>query len=152
MRKNQKSSKNFIYLISACLAGVNCRWDGTNSRNQKIIELVGKGRALLVCPEELGGLSTPREKAYFFEGDGKDVIAGKGKVITLSSKDITSQLLAGAKKTLKMAKKYKIKYAIMKKNSPSCGCGKIYIKGKLVKGDGVATVILKRERIKIIAQ
>jgi uncharacterized protein YbbK (DUF523 family) len=152
MRKNQKSSKNFIYLISACLAGVNCRWDGTNSRNQKIIELVGKGRALLVCPEELGGLSTPREKAYFFEGDGKDVIAGKGKVITLSSKDITSQLLAGAKKTLKMAKKYKIKYAIMKKNSPSCGCGKIYIKGKLVKGDGVATVILKRERIKIITQ
>ena len=106
----------------------------------------------MVCPEELGGLSTPREKAYFFEGDGKDVIAGKGKVITLSSKDITSQLLAGAKKTLKMAKKYKIKYAIMKKNSPSCGCGKIYIKGKLVKGDGVATVILKRERIKIITQ
>lgn len=152
MRKNQKSSKNFIYLISACLAGVNCRWDGTNSRNQKIVKLVGKGKALLVCPEELGGLSTPREKAYFFEGDGKDVIAGKGKIITLDGKDITSQMIEGAKKTLKLAKKHNIKYAIMKKNSPSCGCGKIYIKGKLVKGDGVTTALLKKEGIKIISQ
>ena len=114
--------------------------------------MVGKGDALLVCPEELGGLLTPRERAEFLEGEGKDVISGKGKIITSSGKDITSQMIRGAKKVLAMAKKHDIRYAIMKKNSPSCGCGKIYRKGVLVKGDGVTTALLKREGFKIIAK
>jgi uncharacterized protein YbbK (DUF523 family) len=150
MRENPKSSQNFSILISACLAGVNCRWDGTNSRDQKIIELVGKSRVLLVCPEELAGFSTPREKAEFLGGDGSDIISGKGKIVTLDGKDITSQMVKGAERTLQLAKKYNIRYAIMKKNSPSCGYGKIYRKGRLVKGDGFATAILKKEGIKII--
>ena len=114
------------------------------------MELVGKGRALLACPEELAGFSAPREKAFFFEGDGNDIISGKGKIITLDGKDITSQMVKGAKKTLQLAKKHNIKYAIMKKTSPSCGYGKIYRKGRLVKGDGVTAALLKKEGIKII--
>jgi len=138
------------YLVSACLAGEKCRYDGKSSEDKKIVQLVKKGLAIPVCPEKLGGLPVPRPKAEIDKGDGKDVVSKKSKVITEEGTDITSQMIKGAKKTLRIAQRYKIKKIFMKDKSPSCGCGKIYRKGRLIKGDGVTVALLKEKNIKII--
>lgn len=132
-------------LVSACLAGVKCRYDGTAKPNKKVIDLVKKGEAVLVCPEQLGGLMTPRMAS--------EIIGGR--VIRADGKDITKNFVAGAKEALKIAKMYGCKEAILKSNSPSCGVGKIYdgtFSGKLRKGDGIFTKLLKRSKIRCIAE
>ena len=135
-------TKRKIILCSACLLGIKCRYDGKSKANKKIIELSKKEILIPVCPEQLGGLPTPREPA---EQRGK-------KVITKSGKDVTKNFKMGAKQVLKLAKLFGIKKAILKQKSPSCGCGQIYdgtFSDKVIKGNGVATALLKREGIKI---
>lgn len=137
-----KKVKRKIILCSACLLGIKCRYDGKSKANKKIIELSKKEILIPVCPEQLGGLPTPRELA---EQRGK-------KVITKSGKDVTKNFKMGAKQVLKLAKLFGIKKAILKQKSSSCGCGKIYdgsFTRKLIKGDGVTTALLKGEGIKI---
>jgi len=98
-----------------------------------------------VCPEQMGGLSTPRETAE----------KKKGKVITKSGKDVTLNFKKGAREVLKIAKLLGIKKAILKQRSSSCGCGKIYdgtFSGKVIKGDGVTAALLKRNKIKVITE
>lgn len=141
-------------LCSACLLGINCRYDGQNKLNQKIIELAKKELLIPVCPEQLGGLSTPREGPEI-TGDGSEVLDGKAKVITKTGKDVTENFIRGAKETLELAILLNIKEAILKQKSPSCGCGKIYdgtFSGNLIKGDGVTTALLKRNKIKTISE
>ena len=98
-----------------------------------------------VCPEQLGGLPTPREPS---EQKGK-------KVVTKLGKDVTKNFKNGAKEVLKLAKRFNIKEAILKQRSPSCGCGQIYdgtFTGTIIKGDGVTAALLKKNRIKIISE
>ena len=93
-----------MYLISACLCGVNCKYSGKNNLNDRCLELLRDGKAILVCPEQLGGLSTPREPAEII-GSPKEVLEGAdGKIISISGKDVTEEFLKGAKETLKIAK------------------------------------------------
>jgi len=137
--------KRKIILCSACLLGIKCRYDGKDKLNKKVIELSKKKILIPVCPEQLGGLSTPREPA---EQKGK-------RVITKSGKDVTQNFKKGAKEVLKLAKLFGIKEAILKQKSPSCGFGKIYdgsFSGKLIKGNGVTAALLKRKGIKIITE
>ena len=137
--------KRKIILCSACLLGIKCRYDGKDKLNKKVIELSKKKILIPVCPEQLGGLSTPREPA---EQKGK-------RVITKSGKDVTQNFKKGAKEVLKLAKLFGIKEAILKQKSPSCGFGKIYdgsFSGKLIKGNGVTAALLKRNKIKIITE
>ena len=137
--------KRKIILCSACLLGIKCRYDGKDKLNKKVIELSKKKILIPVCPEQLGGLSTPREPA---EQKGK-------RVITKSGKDVTQNFKKGAKEVLKLAKLFGIKEAILKQKSPSCGFGKIYdgsFSGQLIKGNGVTAALLKRNRIKIITE
>jgi len=132
-------------LCSACLLGIRCRYDGKSKRNRKVIELTKKEILIPVCPEQLGGLPTPREPA---EQKGK-------KVFTRSGKNVTKKFLKGAKEVLRVAELFGIKEAILKQKSPSCGCGKIYdgtFTGKLIKGDGVTTSLLKKNKIKVISE
>lgn len=131
-------------LCSACLLGIKCRYDGKSKPNKKVIKLAKKEALIPVCPEQLGGLSTPREPAE----------QRKGKVITKSGKDVTENFKKGAREVLKLAKLLGIKEAILKQRSPSCGCGQIYdgtFSGKIVKGDGVTAALLKKNRIKVIS-
>ncbi len=98
-----------------------------------------------VCPEQLGGLPTPREPAEIREG----------RVITKSGKDVTENFKRGAEEVLKIAKMFGIKEAVLKQGSPSCGCGRIYdgtFSGKIVEGDGVTVALLKRHGIKVITE
>jgi uncharacterized protein YbbK (DUF523 family) len=132
-------------LCSACLLGVNCRYDGRNALNKKVVELLEKETLIPVCPEQLGGLSTPREPAE---------IVGK-RVITRSGRDVTENFMRGARETLKIAKLFGVKEAVLKQGSPSCGCGRIYdgtFSGRTVKGDGVTTALLKSHGIKVVTE
>lgn len=132
-------------LCSACLLGIECRYDGKSSLNKKIIELAKKEILVPVCPEQLGGLPTPREPV---ERRGE-------KAVTKSGKDVTENLERGAKQVLRLAKLFGIKEAIMKQRSPSCGCGQIYdgsFSGKLIRGDGVTTALLKKNGIRVISE
>jgi uncharacterized protein YbbK (DUF523 family) len=132
-------------LCSACLLGIKCRYDGRSVLNEKIIELAKKEKLLPFCPEVLGGLPVPREQTEL----------KNGKAITKSGKDVTSFFEKGAEETLKIARSFDIKEAILKQRSPSCGCGQIYdgtFSGKITKGDGITAALLKKNGIKIISE
>jgi len=132
-------------LCSACLLGIKCRYNGKSKKNRKVIELAKKEILIPVCPEQLGGLPTPREPAE---------IKGK-RVFTKSGKEVTKNFQKGAEEVLKIAKLFGIKEAILKQKSPSCGLGKIYdgtFRGKLIKGKGVTASLLKKNKIKIISE
>jgi len=134
-----------MYLISACLAGINCKYDGQNNISNEIISLVKKGEAILVCPEQLGGLSTPRPPAE---------IKGN-RVININGDDVTEQFKRGANETLKIAKLYGIKKAILKAKSPSCGVGKIYdgtFSGRIIDGNGITAEILKLNGVQVYTE
>lgn len=138
------------YLISACLCGIPCRYDGKNATDEKMERLVRSGQAIPFCPEVLGGLPVPRDRAEIIGGEGKDVIDGSVSVISQRGEDFTPFFLHGAMASLAIAGKFGIRKAIMKKNSPSCGCGWIKRNGKRVKGDGVTTALFKRAGIKVM--
>ncbi len=140
------------YLVSACLCGIPCRFNGKSSRDPKVEKLVRMRRAVPVCPEVLGGLSIPRQPVEITQGGGEDVLSCAAGVISGSGEDMTPFLLRGAFASLKIAKKFKVKKALMKQRSPSCGCGQIKRKGSLAKGDGVTTALFKREGIRVISR
>jgi len=130
-------------ICSACLLGVKCRYDGKSKANKKVLALVKRVILIPVCPEQLGGQTTPR----------KDAEQKGSRVIEKSGKDVTKYFLAGAKEVLRIAKILGIKKAILKQRSPSCGCGQIYdgsFSGKIIKGDGLTTKLLKKHHIKVI--
>ena len=132
-------------LCSACLLGINCKYDGKNNVNKKVLALAKKEILIPVCPELLGGSSVPRECTEL-RGD---------KVITESGKDITEIFIRGANEALKIARLFKIREAIFKARSSSCGSDKIYdgtFSHKVINGDGVTAELFKKNGIKIITE
>ena len=131
-----------MILVSACLAGVNCNYKGGNSEDAGVADLVREGLAVMVCPEQLGGLATPRPPAEI----------KNGRVFTKNGDDVTEAFLRGAREVLNIAKKYHCHKAILKSRSPSCGCGKIRdggFSGTLTDGDGITTALLKENGIEV---
>lgn len=140
-------------IVSACLTGIDCMWNGKSKPCQKVIDLVKQGKAIPVCPEQLGGVKTPRIPQEIQGGTGEDVSNGKCKVVNKNGEDVTQQFIKGAEEALKIAKLVNAKEFIAKSKSPSCGCGLTYdgtFSGKLIKGDGVATAFLKKNGIKVV--
>lgn len=134
-------------LISACLAGINCKFNGENNLLDSGVldEISKKYHLLFVCPEVFGGLSTPREPA---EMKG-------GLVVTKTAKDVSENFKFGAEICLKIAKLNGCKKAILKARSPSCGSGQIYdgsFTKKLIFGDGVAAKLLKENEILVFSE
>jgi uncharacterized protein YbbK (DUF523 family) len=126
-----------MIIVSACLAGVGCRYDGAAKPCEKVIRLVAGGLALPLCPEQLGGLPTPRLPAEHIGN----------KVFRKDGIDVTSEFNRGAQEALKIALLVGAKTAILKARSPSCGFGKIYdgnFSGKLVAGNGVFAELWKK--------
>ncbi len=133
-----------MILVSACLAGIGCQYDGKDNTNKKVVELVKLGQAIPVCPEQLGGLPTPRTPSER-RGD---------RIITQEGEDVTNQFKRGAREALQLAQLVNSKKAILKSNSPSCGCGQIYdgtFSGKYIKGDGIFTEILKENHVEVLS-
>lgn len=139
-------------IISACLLGVRCRYDGGDSRNETVMKQKETSELIPVCPEEAGGLPTPRPPAEIVGGDGDDVLNGKAKVMTVNGTDVTDAYLKGAYHALQVAQSHGATQVILKARSPSCGCGDIYdgtFSGTLTSGDGVTTALLKRHGITV---
>ncbi|HDZ49949.1 MAG TPA: DUF523 domain-containing protein, partial [Candidatus Aerophobetes bacterium] len=120
-----------------------------------VIELLRKEILIPVCPEQLGGLATPREFQEIEKGSGDDILNGKSRVKNKIGQDVRRQFIRGAKEALKIARQYNIKEFIAKSRSPSCGCGSIYdgsFSKRLIKGDGVTVALFKRDGIKVITE
>ncbi|MFC5735546.1 DUF523 domain-containing protein [Cytobacillus gottheilii] len=144
-----------MILVSSCLAGFKVRYNGTDSLDDRILNLLSENKAITVCPELLGGFSTPREPAEIVGGDGEDVLDGKAIVIEKSGKDVTELYINGAYLTLKKAQELSATTIILKEYSPSCGSSLIYngeFKGIKVTGIGVTTALLKRNGLKVISE
>ena len=132
-------------LISACLLGVCCRYDGASKPHPLAVELAEKHELIPVCPEQLGGLETPRPPA---ERQGKAVIAKNGA-------DVTEQYRRGAEEALKLCRLLGCEAAVLKERSPSCGSGEIYdgtFTGTLIAGDGVTAELLKAHGIPVYGE
>ena len=132
-----------MMLVSACLAGFPCRYDGAAKPCEQVVELVRAGKAIPVCPEQLGGLGTPRPPCEILHG----------RVIDQSGGDWTDNYRRGAEAVLALAKTYGAKQALLQNRSPSCGSGWIYdgtFSKKLIQGDGITARLLSENGIQVI--
>ena len=132
-------------LISACLLGVCCRYDGESKPIMQTVALMEQYHLIPVCPEQLGGLPTPREPSER-QGDA---------VRTKSGADMTTQYRRGAEQALHLARLYGCRAAVLKERSPSCGSGEIYdgtFSGRLTPGDGVTAALLKENGIAVYGE
>lgn len=145
-----------MIMVSACLLGKNCKYSGGNNKSENVINYLKDKEYISVCPEQLGKLSTPRDPSEIItkgNKDGNDVLDGCTNVISNKGVDVTSNFIKGAEEALKIAKEYKVKKAILKANSPSCGCKNIYdgtFSGNKVKGMGVTAAILNKANIDLL--
>lgn len=140
-----------MYIVSACLLGENCKYDGGNNRNEEVIEFCKDKCCLKVCPERAGGLPCPRP-ASEYQGD---------RIVNNQGQDVTKEFEKGAKAELEKALIISggicspIEGAILKANSPSCGNGQIYdgtFSGTLVSGDGCFVKMLKERGIPVASE
>ena len=151
MPGNNGSGRRF--LVSACLSGEKCRWDGASSLVREFKELKEKGVAVPFCPEVAGGLSVPHPRCEVAGGDGMDVIRGNARVITETGIEVTTQFIKGARRALGLCKRLGLREAVLKSGSPSCATSCIYdgtFSGKLKKGKGVTAALLETHGIRVI--
>jgi len=136
-------------LVSACLVGIQCRYDGSSNIHRSILKIPGIV-LIPICPEQLGGLATPRPSAHLIGGDGHAVVAGKAQVITEQGQAVTAAFLLGASQAVKIARILRARYAILKERSPSCGTHAIWIGGHLKDGLGVTAAMLSAQGVCIM--
>ncbi len=132
-------------MVSACLAGTPCRYDGRSNLRPEIAALVERGEAVPVCPEVLGGLPTPRTPS---ERKGESVVSATGD-------DVTGAFAAGAEAALYIAEECGCSAAVLKARSPSCGCGRIYdgtFTHTLIDGDGLFAALLRRKGFQLFTE
>lgn len=144
-----------MILVSACLAGLNVRYDSKNCLYEKIRELMEEKKAVSVCPEVLGGLSIPREPAEIIGGDGEDVLDGKARVVNISGQDVTAEFLKGAYAALEKSTEVGASLIILKESSPSCGSSMIHdgqFSGRKIAGNGVTSALLKRNGFNVMSE
>ena len=130
-------------MVSACLLGENCKYNGGNNRNEQLIEWLKGYEVISVCPEQMGGLPTPRTPSEICEGI----------VYTQDGRDVDEQFRLGAKKCLEIALKEKPSLIILQSRSPSCGVKQVYdgsFSGKLKNGSGITAALLKENGFKVI--
>ncbi|MCK8060114.1 MULTISPECIES: DUF523 domain-containing protein [unclassified Fusibacter] len=138
-----------MIIVSACLAGCECRYDGKGQADERVVELISRGEAHPVCPEQLGGLTTPREPC--------EIRLSKGQVtvVTKDGEDRTSEFRLGAERTLAIAKALGATKAILKAKSPSCGRDMVYdgsFSGTLTGGRGLTADLLMKHGIKVLTE
>ena len=144
-----------MIMVSACLLGVKCRFDGKDKLNKRVTEYLSDKEFTAVCPECLSDLKTPRCPAEISGGDGKDVLSGVARVINKEGEDVTSSYLMGAQSVLEKAMSLKPELIIFKEKSPSCGVNRIYdgsFSGKLIDGEGVCTALLRLSGFNVISE
>lgn len=139
-----------MILVSACLTGRLCRYDGRRALNRELMfELAHKPWAA-VCPEQLGGLATPRVRAGLVGGSGADVLDGRARVVDFEGRDVTAAFVRGAEIVLHLARRLRAEVCYLKDRSPSCGLTPTLNQDGTVRGRGVCAALLVRNGIKVI--
>ena len=138
-------------LVSACLLGRECRYDGAHNDDAVLKErLAALGeRAVPFCPEEHGGMGTPRPPAWIESGDAAAVLAGEARVVTHEGVDVTAQFLEGAQGALAACEESGAARAYLKERSPSCGACSTHVAGALTEGPGVTTALLRSAGVEV---
>jgi uncharacterized protein YbbK (DUF523 family) len=142
-------------VVSACLAGCKCRYNQKAATGKHVEALVESGDAIPICPEQMGGLPTPRNPAEIVGGDGFDVLDGRAKVIDSQGNDVTDEFIRGAEQAHRIAQMVKAQQAILKPKSPSCGSSQIYdgsFSGMTRSGVGVTAALFIRNGISVSSQ
>ncbi len=134
-----------LALVSACALGLRCRYNA-EAKPKKLPEGI---IPIPVCPEQLGGLPTPRPPMELRGGDGEAVWEGKARVVNERGEDVTEALKRGAQEVLRLAKLLGIRLAFLQEKSPSCGVSLVWVDGRLTEGSGVTAALLKREGIEV---
>ena len=132
-------------LVSACLMGVGCRYDGKSNQLPQLEQLMKQHTCIPVCPEIFGGLPTPRVPAE----------RQSSKIMTQDGQDVTQQFVRGTAEVLRLADLYHCKAALLKERSPSCGHGQVYdgtFSGTLTAGDGVTAALLAAHGIPVYGE
>lgn len=126
-----------VYLVSACLVGLCTRYDGRTKESPECFKTLKNAIWIPVCPEQLGGLPTPREAADIAGGDGAAVLAGKARVLSRSGIDLTEDFIRGAGQILQIARSQHIDGVFLKARSPSCGVtGRMGVTAALLHAEG----------------
>jgi len=142
-------------LCCACLLGIECRYDGKSNlekASERLLQEFKQGKIIPVCPEQLGGLPTPRIPQEIQGMSGEAVLDGLCKVLTKEGEDVTRQFIRGAYEVLKIARDLGITEYVGVEKSPSCGCGRTYdgtFTKTLIDGDGVTIALLRRNGMQI---
>ena len=139
-----------MIIVSACLLGLNTKYDGKTNAHALIRKYCSMGKFIPICPEQLGGLPTPRFPVEIVEGTGQTVLSGRCQVRGVQGDIVTPQFIQGAKEVLKIAKMFKVTAAILKECSPSCGAHYIYdgsFSHRKMQGQGVTAALLKEHDI-----
>ena len=137
-------------LISSCLLGIACRYDGGHSRVEQIVTKAHEIHLIPVCPEQLGGLPTPRAPSNIVNGDGRGVLARHARVVNARGEDVTRAFLKGAQETLTLARMTGATKALLKDGSPSCGLATPYCETDTGCGLGVTAALLLSAGIEVI--
>jgi len=141
-------------LVSACLLGLPTRYDGKSKRSQKVLDYL-RLEGLIpvpVCPEQLAGMTTPRERTYFRCGDGHQVLVGQGEVVSASGISMNEVFCRGASLALQIARLSDCHRALLKERSPSCGVHQIHLGDQTVQGTGVTAARLSEAGIEVISE
>jgi len=136
-------------LVSACLLGLNTRYDAASCECQCLRESLAGAWVIPVCPEQLGGLPTPRPPAEIASGDGCAVLEAGARVLAADGRDVTENYVRGAQITARIAELCRARRAFLKEDSPSCGVARIQRGGKAVQGMGVAAALLARRGVRL---
>ncbi len=141
-------------LVSACLLGRACRYDGKSKLDSELEhELTENGlRPIPFCPEEQGGLPTPRAKAWIDNMDAAAVWAGKAELVSIEGLQVTREFKTGAELALKKCREQGIDTAFLKERSPSCGVANTYVGNELIEGPGVTAYWLAKHGIKTLGR
>jgi len=137
-------------LISSCLIGIACRYNSSHSLVEEIVKKAQELQFIPICPEQLGGLPTPRAPSKIVKGDGKGVIAGHAQVIHSLGEDVTGAFIKGARETLTLARIIGTKKAILKHKSPSCGLNTPHCETDTGYGLGITAALLLSAGIEIV--
>ncbi len=138
---NKKPREKII--CSACLLGINCRYNGRTKISERVVELSEESELIPVCPEQLGGLPTPRPPVEIRDGCAFDE----------TGREVSEYFQKGAKEVLKIAKANGATKAILKQRSPSCGSGQLkMLSGQIIKGDGITAALLKANGVEVLSE
>lgn len=135
--------------VSACLLGVACRYDGQALSETQRLPSNPAEACVPFCPEQLGGLPTPRSPAQFVGGDGAALLDGQARLVSAAGEDVSAAFLRGAQEAVALCQRLGVTEALLKARSPSCGVGRIYRDDEIVPGDGVTAALMRRNGIKV---